>query len=265
MGVMNLLIPDWPAPSCVRSAITTRLVGASVPPWDSFNLGFHVGDDPQVVTRNWRQLANELNLTRSPQLLNQVHGTKLVEARGDGVIPDADGCFSRRAGQACVVMTADCLPILLCNTAGTEVAAVHAGWRGLASGIVHRAESCFISSPNERMAYLGPAISQQYFEVGAEVRREFLCSRFFQHSQRRVSGCFVRKMSVGKDRSSGPEINDTEKWMADLYSLARIALNEIGVTQIYGGELCTYGGKERFYSYRRDGVTGRMASLIWIN
>lgn len=262
---MEFLIPDWPVPSSVRSAVTTRLGGASPSPWDSFNLAYHVGDNPELVSDNWRQLISEFDLATPPQLLNQVHGTTLVEACADGVIPDADGCFSRMPGQACVVMTADCLPILFCNAAGTDVAAIHAGWRGLAAGIVHRAVSNLSSSPHELMAYLGPAISQQHFEVGEDVRQAFLGSHFFQGSLARVRECFVRKVEGGHDGHNCAGIKGAEKWMTDLYGLARIALNDVGVTQIYGGEFCTYAEKERFYSYRRDGVTGRMASLIWIN
>lgn len=259
---MEIVTPDWPAPVTVRTAISTRTGGLSTKPWDSLNLAFHVGDDPQRVTKNWGQLTKQLELPPSPQLLNQVHGTELVEARYDGVIPTADGCFSHAPRQVCTVMTADCLPILLCNIEGTEVAAIHAGWRGLAAGIVDQAMSCFSSPPNQLMAYLGPAISQKYFEVGAEVKQAFLANSFHQNSASKVrsstskvNNCFLRS-----ERSKG-----VEKWMADLYGLARIALNEAGVEQIYGGDFCTYEEAHRFYSYRRDDQTGRMASLIWIS
>ena len=252
---MDIVTPDWPAPVTVRAAISTRVGGFSTKSWDSLNLAFHVGDDSQAVTKNWQKLADYLGFESSPQLLNQVHGTDLVEALCDGEIPTADGCFSHVPGQVCTVMTADCLPILLCNTAGTEVAAVHAGWRGLAAGIVDRAMSCFSSPPDQLMAYLGPAISQQYFEVGAEVRETFLASTNRQISRNRISDCFIKKTSKGDDK----------KWMADLYGLARVALNDMGVEQIYGGEFCTYDDVKHSYSYRRDGQTGRMASLIWIS
>jgi len=266
---MEILTPDWPAPVTVQSAISTRIGGFSTKPWGSLNLAFHVGDDSLRVEENWAQLTRQLltkqlEIPPSPQLLNQVHGTDLVEALHEGLVPTADGCFSHKRGRACVVMTADCLPILLCNTAGTEVAAVHAGWRGLAAGIVSHAMSCFSSPPNQLMAYLGPAISQKYFEVGAEVRQAFLTDCFRRNSKSKVTNCFSKVKS--NFHEGGPHVdNSADKWMADLYGLARIALNEAGVDQIYGGDFCTYEDTRRFYSYRRDGQTGRMASLIWIS
>ena len=266
---MDILTPDWPAPVTVQSAITTRVGGFSCKPWDSLNLAFHVGDDTQRVAQNWAQLARQLKLPPSPQLLNQVHGTDLVEALCERQVPTADGCFSHQRGQACVVMTADCLPILLCNTAGNEVAAVHAGWRGLAAGIVSHAISYFSSPPNQLMAYLGPAISQKHFEVGAEVRQAFLSDSFHRNSTSKVTNCFSKSEGdshQGDFCEGEPHVDSrADKWMADLYGLARIALNEAGVDQVYGGDFCTYEDTRRFYSYRRDGQTGRMASLIWIS
>lgn len=261
---MEILIPDWPAPVTVQSAITTRIGGFSLKPWNSLNLAFHVGDDTQRVDQNWAQLTSQLKLPPSPQLLNQVHGTDLVEALCEGLVPTADGCFSHKQERACVVMTADCLPILLCNTAGTEVAAVHAGWRGLAAGIVSHAISCFSSPTNQLMAYLGPAISQKHFEVGAEVRQAFLSDSFHRNSKSKVTNCFSKPEGDFHEGESRVD-SSADKWMADLYGLARIALNEAGVDQIYGGDFCTYEDTCRFYSYRRDGQTGRMASLIWIS
>ena len=257
---MEILIPDWPAPANIRTAISTRIGGFSTEPWDSLNLAFHVGDDPQRVAENWSQLTNQLGLPVPPQLLNQVHGTELVAAQCDGSVPTADGCFSRIIGNVCTVMTADCLPIFLCNTAGTEVAVFHAGWRGLAAGIVGRAISCFSSTPDQLMAYLGPAISQKHFEVGSEVREAFLSGTFHRHSHGPVENAFLK---VGNKKVGNKP--DTGKWMADIYELARIALYEAGVGQIFGGDFCTYDDDRRFYSYRRDGQTGRMASLIWIS
>ena len=252
---MEMLIPDWPAPASVKTVVSTRIGGFSAKPWDSLNLAFHVGDDTQKVAENWSQLTGQLDLPSSPQLLNQVHGTELVEAQCDGLVPTADGCFSHTRGRVCTVMTADCLPIFLCNRAGTEVAVFHAGWRGLAAGIIGSTIACFSSIPSQLMAYLGPAISQKHFEVGGEVREAFLSDTFHRYSRSAVENAFLK----------GNGTQNTNKWMANIYELARVALNEAGVDQIYGGDFCTYEDVHRFYSYRRDGQTGRMASLIWIS
>lgn len=259
---MDLIIPSWPAPANIAAAITTRNGGCSTSPWNSLNLAFHVGDSPALVEQNWQSVSEQLSLPSTPQLLNQVHGIDIVEV-GDRkevanvITPTADGCYTKIPGYVCAVMTADCLPILLCNTAGTEVAAVHAGWRGLAAGVVSNAVKQFCSPATDLMAYLGPAISQQNFEVGPEVRQAFLSSSSHEHVPHKINACFTQSDSEGGDSKS-------DRWMADLYGLARIALNQAGVSQIYGGDFCSYTDAEQFYSYRRDGQTGRMASLIWI-
>ena len=259
---MEILKPDWPIPSNVCVAISTRCGGQSLRPWNSLNLAYHVGDKFESVAQNWQLLSKQLGLPSSPQLLNQIHGTVMVKAAGDGLVRTADGSYTNAPGHVCTVMTADCLPILLCNTEGTEVAAIHAGWRGLAAGIVRNAVRQFSSSSTDLMAYLGPAISQLHFEVGAEVRQAFLDNTFNDDSKdrgskNRIEGCFLK--------SGDEEKKQNEYWMADLYGLAKVALNLEGVTRIYGGNFCTYADSKQFYSYRREGQTGRMASLIWIS
>ena len=259
---MEILKPDWPAPNNVCAAISTRCGGQSLPPWNSLNLAYHVGDKLESVAQNWQLLSKQLGLPSSPQLLNQIHGTVMVKAAVDGLVLTADGSYTNTPERVCTVMTADCLPILLCNVAGTEVAAIHAGWRGLAAGIVRNAVRQFSSSSADLMVYLGPAISQQHFEVGAEVRRAFLDNTFnddskSRGSKNRIEACFLKSGERGKKQD--------EYWMADLYGLAKVALNLEGVTQIYGGNFCTYADSKQFYSYRREGQTGRMASLIWIS
>ena len=243
----RILIPDWPTPENIHAAITTRIGGFSQPPYDQFNLALHVADNPDAVQKSRQLLQQHLDLLCQPQWLNQTHGIEVVEASDDGVVRDADGSYSRQPGRVCLVQTADCLPILLCNREGTQVAAIHAGWRGLAAGIVARGVSTFGS--NNLMAYLGPAISQPNFEVGGDVVQAFLV-----HSGKwglpAIEACFQQ--------------TDEQHWQADLYGLAKLALKAAGVSQIYGGDFCTHADAKRFYSYRRDGETGRMASLIWI-
>jgi len=256
----HIIIPDWPAPDNVRAAITTRIGGFSQAPFDSFNLALHVADDPNTIERNRQLLQQSLALPTEPQWLNQIHGVDIVEAQNDGVIRDADGSYSGRAGRICLVQTADCLPILLCNQEGTEVAAIHAGWRGLAAGVVANSVTKF-KSPN-LIAYLGPAISQANFEVGADVYSAFLAlaDRWCLGEGGKPIGEQAIKLCFQQSQVSG---TDQKKWHADLYGLARLALNGAGVDQVFGGDYCTYADLQRFYSYRREGETGRMASLIW--
>lgn len=247
------IVPDWPAPKNVRSLVTTResslglQKGHSRTPYDSFNLALHVNDRAEDVVQNRSLLCKKLSLPESKFCwLNQVHGVEVVEAANAlGKATDADGSFTSESGVACLVMTADCLPVLLCDQSGTRVAAVHAGWRGLADGVIEEAIKHF-DKPENVMAWLGPAISQTHFEVGQEVLE-----------------AFISKNSEMKDAFIPS--NNPGKYRADLYSLARVALSTLGVEQIYGGDLCTYADSKRFYSYRRDGVqSGRMASLIYL-
>lgn len=235
--------PQWPAPANVKSLQTTRNGGVSRPPYDTLNLGDHVGDDPLAVAHN-RQLFS-MHLPSEPLWLQQVHGTTVVNAAAAGCLPTADAAVSDHAGAVCAVMTADCLPVLLCDTQGTVVGAAHAGWRGLCDGVIEATVKAMSVAPQNILAWLGPCIGETAFEVGEEVRSAFLA-----HD--------VQAAQAFKARADG-------KWLADLPMLARQRLHALGVTQIYGSEWCTYSDTERFFSYRRDGVTGRMASLIWLD
>lgn len=239
-------IPEWPAPATVRAFVTYRTGGCSEDPYASNNLATHVGDDPQSVAANRRWLNAELSIAE-PCWLEQVHGIKLVDAAAASGTQVADGSYSGRSGPVCAVMTADCLPLLLCDSAGSQVAAVHCGWRGLAAGIISRSLAAFSASPSDLLAYLGPAISGDHYEVGAEVRQALAVSLGGQHAD------FSRAV-VGKPGH----------FLVDLYALARAQLQAAGLEKIYGGDRCTFAEPDRFFSYRRDGVTGRMASLIWL-
>lgn len=247
----SLFFPDWPAPSNVKSCITTRLGGSSQGCFESNNLARHVADDVTAVSENRKQLSKAIGRDQI-QWLDQVHGTKLVEAQPDELDRTADGCYSGKKNQVCAVLTADCLPILLCNKAGTQVAAIHAGWRGLAKGIVSDAVSLFDDCGADVMVYLGPAISNSHFEVGVDVLEAFFAASLSESHLSAVSHAF------------SPSISRPMRFQADIYALAKAELNELGVTNIYGGDSCTYRDSERFYSYRRDGQTGRFASMIWL-
>jgi polyphenol oxidase len=238
------IVPDWPAPPQVRALITTRAGGASRSAYAGLNLGLHTGDDIEAVTRNRASLRQWL--PAEPLWLRQVHGTKVVEADTAEGNPEADAALAHRPGTVCAALTADCLPLLLCDQAGTMVAAVHAGWRGLCSGVIEQTLQAMDRSPMDVLAYLGPAIGPEAYEVGAEVREAFIAA------------------DPGDATESAFAPGAPGKFYADLYALARRRLARGGVARIYGGGYCTYTERERFFSYRRDGVTGRMASLIWI-
>ncbi|WGL99057.1 purine nucleoside phosphorylase YfiH [Arsenophonus sp. aPb] len=241
----SLIYPNWPQPETVMACSTTRIGGDSLPPYDSFNLGLHVGDQARLVKQNRNSLMKIAQLPTQPSWLNQVHGTRIIDlAKQKKGNLQADAAYSCELGQVCVVMTADCLPVLLCNEQGTEIAAVHAGWRGLCDGILEKAIKQFKSPVYSIMAWLGPAIGAEKFEVGSEVR-----SAFIEHSA---------------ELAQGFKAFEQGKYLADLYLLARLKLNAMGVQHIYGGTYCTMSEPTRFFSYRRDGVTGRMASLIWL-
>ena len=241
---MKLISADWSAPDNIRAVTTTRLGGVSVGPYAELNLGDHVDDASDAVVKNRRLLAQELGLLKQPQWLNQVHGTRVIKASAAGEIEQADACWSDDAGQSCIVMTADCLPVFFTDLKGTRVAVAHAGWRGLADGILENTLSVF-PDPSEVIAWLGPAIGQQAFEVGGEVREQF-CDLHTASIE-----AFIPSMNPGK-------------WLANIYQLAKFRLNRAGVSEIGGGSYCTVSQSELFYSYRREGVTGRMASIIWI-
>ena len=223
--------------------MTTREGGVSSPPWDSFNLGDHVGDDAAQVAENRARL--RVQLPAEPAWLKQIHGATVVDAGSD--VLTADASVTRQAGCVCAVLTADCLPVLFCDRAGRVVAAAHAGWRGLAQGVLEATVAAMQVPPGEVLAWMGAAIGPHAFEVGDDVRLAFVT----QHPE--AAAAFV------PDPSGVPG-----KWLADIYQLARIRLNRVGVHAIYGGGRCTFNEADRFYSYRRDGVTGRMASLIWL-
>ena len=240
--MIDLIRPDWPAPPNVRAFTTTRKGGFSKGPWASFNLGDHCGDDPVHVAQN-RELLQQ-HLPSEPRWLNQVHGNKAVAWEDcQAGRPEADAVFSTQAGQACAVLTADCLPVLFCNKAGTKVAAAHAGWRGLAAGVLEATVSAMDCDPNELMAWMGPAIGPGAFEVGQDVYDAFVSSN-------------------PENASAFKPLH--EKWLADIYLLARLSLARSNIKIVAGGEFCSHADHSRFFSFRRDGQTGRMASVIWL-
>ncbi|MGX9762974.1 peptidoglycan editing factor PgeF [Pseudomonas shahriarae] len=235
------LIPDWPAPAGVKACVTTRAGGVSLAPFDSLNLGDHVEDSPEAVLENRHRLTAAFAI--QPAWLRQVHGVVVVEA-DPGRIAEADGSWTGTPGIACTAMTADCLPALFCNKSGTRVAAAHAGWRGLAAGVLEAAADSLDAAPADVLVWLGPAIGPKAFEVGPEVREAFMQ----QHPQ--TAQAFVPSHNPGK-------------FLADIYQLARLRLAARGITAVYGGGLCTVTDP-RFFSYRRSPRTGRFASLIWL-
>lgn len=242
--MLDLILPDWPAPSCVKALTTTRDGGVSHPPFDGLNLGDHVEDNLDHVTENRALLAQQLSLPSSPLWLSQCHGTRVIEPQHCQPGITADGITSRSEDQVCAILTADCLPLLLCQQDGQQVAAIHAGWRGLAAGIIEQTVAQF-DQDQTLLAWLGPAIGPQHFEVGQDV-----FDAFCNHDQQ-------AKVAFKAGRPG--------HYFADLYLLARQRLHALGIEQIYGGDFCTFEDEARFFSYRRDGRTGRMASLIWID
>jgi YfiH family protein len=208
-----------------------------------------VGDNASDVLSNRQCLADSLHLHEQPLWLEQVHGTDVEYAPTAAGTPAADASYSDQVGRACVVMTADCLPVLLCNQQGTQVAAAHAGWRGLCNGVLRNTVATF-SSPDQVMAYLGPAIGPEAFEVGTEVLQAFIQKSLNEQHRQQIESAFMP--------------SPANKYRADLYALARAELVNCGVKHIYGGDYCVYSSPEQFYSYRREPVTGRFASLIWL-
>ena len=241
--------PDWPAPENIVALTTTRAGGISTKPYDTLNLAEHVGDSVEAVRSNRALLLQHCEGLQSIQWLNQVHGVDVVTAANRGTVT-ADASFTSTPRLAAAVMTADCLPVLICDNQGQQVAAAHAGWRGLLAGVLENTAACFTASASDLMVWFGPAISQAHFEVGIEVRQAFLSAA----SRAEVSQV---------DRAFIPSPQRKNFYFADIYTLAALRLQRLGITQIYGGQLCSYSDPARFYSYRRDGVTGRMASLIY--
>jgi polyphenol oxidase len=246
----TFIIPSWPAPANVRALQTTRgntsgHVGGSFAPFNSLNFGSHVGDNHVHVAQN-RQLLSQ-HLPSEPVWLNQVHGINVVDAAKASCLPEADASYATRKNVVCVTMTADCLPILLCDQAGTLVASIHAGWRSLCDGVIEATVNAMPVNTNKLMAWLGPAIGPDAFEVGAEVRAQFITKDAQAEAAFKVYG---------------------GKYLGNLYQIAMQRLNSLGITKIYGGsqdkDWCTFTDKENFFSFRRDGDTGRMATLIWL-
>ncbi|PHM73901.1 purine nucleoside phosphorylase YfiH [Xenorhabdus kozodoii] len=239
-----LIFPDWPQPDNVGACTTTRFGGVGQPPYDSLNLGTHVGDVPEHVARNRALLVDYAQLPQQPTWLEQVHGTRVITLDGQSLVNNqADAVYANIPGQVCAVMTADCLPVLFCSMSGDEVAAAHAGWRGLCAGVLENTVSRFRAKPNMIRAWLGPAIGPEKFEVGSEVRDAFITT----HAD--LAQAFT---PYG------------DKFLANIYLLAKLKLQSIGITEIFGGTACTVTEEKNFFSYRRDGNTGRMATLIWL-
>lgn len=243
----QLIVPDWPAPAGVKALFTTRVGGVSEGPFASLNLGLHVGDDPTAVAEN-RGLVRT-HLPDEPVWLNQVHGVDVARIDTNTAyrnLAPADAAVSDSPGRVCTVMVADCLPVLFCDIEGRWVGATHAGWRGLAGGVLERTVTAMPVAPSVLMAWLGPAIGPTAFEVGQDV-----VDAFVRHDASALSAFNPRPDVAGK-------------YVADIYLLARQRLKAAGVSRIYGGNFCTVSEVSRFFSYRRDGKTGRMAGLIWI-
>lgn len=245
MSELKFLIPHWPAPARVRAFTTTRVGGVSRGPYTSLNLGLHVGDDADAVNLNRTRVQAAARLSAPLAWLAQVHGTRIVDAAQVTDDTEADGSVAFAPGAVCAVLTADCLPVFLCDKAGTAVGVVHAGWRGLAAGAIEAGIAKLARPPADILAWLGPAIGPNAFEVGPEVRAAFV------HKDTLMDGAFAPAGGA--------------RYLADIYALARRTLARAGVPYVGGGEYCTVTAPEHFFSYRRDGVCGRMASLIWLD
>jgi YfiH family protein len=242
--MIELIVPDWPAPRRVRAVSTLRTGGVSRAPYESLNLALHVGDEPDCVLENRRRLRDQLGLEQEPAWLEQVHGIEVARAPSASP-PVADAMVTDARGVVCAIQTADCLPVVLASTDGRRVAAAHAGWRGLSRGVLEATIAALATPPRELLAWLGPAIGPDHFEVGTEVRDAF----------RRLDPAAVAAFRA----------NQRHRWQADLYRLARQHLNRAGIDAVYGGGWCTCGEPGKFFSYRRDGQCGRMATLVWID
>lgn len=245
--VHQWLRPDWavsaPAPARVKGYVTTRAGQLSAHPYDGFNTANHVGDDPGHVDANRRSLAEYFNWQQEPQWLKQVHGIDVVEACADAVEREADAVFTREPGQVCTLHTADCLPVFFASKNGDAVALAHAGWRGLAAGVLEATLKKLGLPADQVQVWLGPAIGQDAFEVGDDVRDAFL------NWSEATTDCF--------------QLNLRDRWQCDLYALARMRLQAAGVQSISGGNFCTFSDP-RFFSYRRQSVTGRLLAMLWI-
>jgi polyphenol oxidase len=242
---MAWVLPDWPAPPEVRALSTHRRGGVSAAPFESLNLGAHVGDSAEAVRENRRRLRAAARLPAEPVWLSQQHGTNVLDLdRANDPPAGADASFTRRPGRVCAILTADCMPVLLASDSRDGVAAAHAGWRGLAAGVIEATVQALALPPQSLLAWLGPGIGPAHFEIGADVREELL------RADPQADAAFER--------------NARGRYMADLAALARRRLERLGIARIYGGDACTYAAPEEYFSYRRDGRTGRQATLIWL-
>lgn len=253
---MQIITPTWQVPAHINAFSTTRQksnsptnFGVSKPPFDRFNLGNHVGDQPMAVAQNRQLLTENYQLPHHPVFLNQTHSTTVIQLPTEQHTPNADAAYTNQANQVCLVMTADCLPVLFTNQQGTEVAAAHAGWRGLCNGILEQTIKHFNSPTHQILAWLAPAISVKAFEVGEEVLQQFL-----EQDKQAITAFHPLAKT-----------QQPQKYLADLYLLATQRLNQLGITKVYGGNYCTFNQPDLFYSYRREQQTGRMASLIWFS
>lgn len=240
----TFIVPDWPALSHVKALCTTRHAGFSAAPYDSLNLGDHVADDPIHVQRNRQQLVRLADLPEMPLWLNQTHSTRVINSNEWHIGVEADAIISEQPRHVCSVLTADCLPLLVCDVQGSQVAAIHAGWRGLLNGIIETTVNRFQSPKHDLLVWLGPAIGPSAFEVGPEVYQAFV--------------------SQQPSAAEAFSASDNGHHYADIYQLARQRLQVCGVSNIFGGDYCTFNQAELFFSYRRERVTGRMASVIWL-
>jgi polyphenol oxidase len=239
------IIPDWPAPARVRAACSTREGGVSVGAYAGLNIGRSGGDESSAVDENRRRVFSALALPQPPEWIHQVHGSRAVQVPSTPPEQDADACYALASGVVCAVQAADCLPVLFCDDDATVVAAAHAGWRGLSAGVLENTIAALPVAPQRLLAWLGPAIGPEAFEVGEDVRQAFVAS------DPAAASCFRAGNVAGK-------------YYADLFALARRRLAAAGVSRVYGGGISTHADPTRFYSYRRDGVTGRMIALIWL-
>jgi YfiH family protein len=240
---VSYLLPDWPAPEEVRAAFTLRSGGVSVAPYDMLNVGVHVGDAPEAVEENRARVLQALELPNDPVWLEQVHGIDVSHLDQAPLVTRADAAVTHSPEHVCAIQVADCLPVLFAACDGSAVGAAHAGWRGLAAGVLETTVRALAVDPSQLLAWMGPAIGPKHFEVGAEVREAFLAN------DAQAAEAFVA--------------NERGRWQCDLYALARRRLEAIGISSISGGGWCTYDDPSRFFSYRRDGQCGRMAALIW--
>lgn len=242
---MQAINPNWNVPNNIHAFTTTREGGVSLEPYLSFNLGDHVGDNKSAVKTNRTLLVEKFGLPQKPVFLTQTHSTRVLQLPYSGENLEADAVYTNVLNQVCVVMTADCLPVLFSTISGNEVAAAHAGWRGLCDGVLEKTVKCFQTKPEDIIAWFGPAIGPTAFQVGIDVVKQFVA------------------VDEKAKLAFQPDAIEEGKYLGNLYQIATQRLNNLGITQIYGGNHCTFNEKEKFFSYRRDNQTGRMASVIW--